>query len=777
MTAEEVLTKALIDNRMDNLKNPHGWNPTVTLFGYQQVGSFYIATRPASILGDPVGCHTKGTLLIKADGRRVPVESIQPGDQLMGPDSNPRKVLVLHQPTTVTACVCTKHNGSFTVSYNHILTLQRAGDSTPIDISIDDYLQLPDLKKKELRLFSVPINNTRAPSRPLSEVRNQAKAMVRPSHTNQTQPVIDPLWLETEPDTRATLLREIYNVLRPETIPTGSRLSFSTYEPAEFTNNLARSLGLGTRLLNRGPAADLYIRKATDNHPCQTKFEVLLLPDEQTFYGFTLDGDGRYVMGNGFVTHNSGKTIVGTHAWGLSRDRGQKAGRTPRLWVVANKAATLQWEGELDRLIHGMNIYRAPTENTKAARVEIYRDFAADKTSPVLITNWSQAQADWPELKAINTETPFLHDTFLLLDEVQKLGNPETALYQAFQEILLRVPNKLGLTATLIRNTPMNLWAVIHAIKPGFLPKDEFIHKYCVMGEQRIRMRGRPMTITVVKDYKNLADLKAKITPLYLGRVDAEIQSQRPEVVIKQVRLPLLPDQRKTYAELETGALLTTSDDTGVYALSHAMIGAAAPQAYAGRTELNHHCTSNAKLEFVKSLLDGDLKGEKVVYYSQLETVVSAYEKDIAAHDPTIKPLRITGVEDDPTRHANKVAFTTGDNRAMLITNAGAESLNLQAAKYIVFLTLPWDPATFIQVIGRIRRVGSNHATIVVYVLIADDTIDEYIAAVLRDKTEDFKAVIDSNAPSIQDTSGLTKQLLGELRRRRMKHSRPGANP
>lgn len=42
----------------------------------------------------------------------------------------------------------------------------------------------------------------------------------------------------------------------------------------------------------------------------RTGFAVTVLPDPEPFYGFTLDGDGRYLLDDFTVTHNSGKSAV-----------------------------------------------------------------------------------------------------------------------------------------------------------------------------------------------------------------------------------------------------------------------------------------------------------------------------------------------------------------------------------------------------------------------------------------------------------------------------------
>ena len=47
----------------------------------------------------PTGCHAKGQRVILSNGETVPVESIQVGDSLMGPDSLPRIVTNLCRGT------------------------------------------------------------------------------------------------------------------------------------------------------------------------------------------------------------------------------------------------------------------------------------------------------------------------------------------------------------------------------------------------------------------------------------------------------------------------------------------------------------------------------------------------------------------------------------------------------------------------------------------------------------------------------------------------------
>ncbi|HXT18863.1 MAG TPA: helicase-related protein [Gemmatimonadaceae bacterium] len=53
----------------------------------------------------------------------------------------------------------------------------------------------------------------------------------------------------------------------------------------------------------------------------------------------------------------------------------------------------------------------------------------------------------------------------------------------------------------------------------------------------------------------------------------------------------------------------------------------------------------------------------------------------------------------------------------LLTTDVLSEGLNLQEASVVVHLDLPWNPARLEQRVGRVRRLGSRHATVSVYAL------------------------------------------------------------
>jgi hypothetical protein len=110
---------------------------------YYEMG-FEVAKRAALLYG-PAGCHAKGTKILMWNGRISNVEDIVVGDQLMGPDSSPRKVLSLARGREKMIKVKPTKGDEFTVNYNHIFHLTPSDSNEtikcPINIKGKDLIQ------------------------------------------------------------------------------------------------------------------------------------------------------------------------------------------------------------------------------------------------------------------------------------------------------------------------------------------------------------------------------------------------------------------------------------------------------------------------------------------------------------------------------------------------------------------------------------------------------------------------------------------------------------
>lgn len=127
----------------------------------------------------PTGCHAAGTKILMHDGTTKPVERVAANDNLMGPDSKPRRVLRTISGREQMYRVTPVKGESFVVNENHILSLkttnegkkaerypgcaQRGGDVE--NISVKEYLTKAKYWKHLRKLwrtgvdFDVPAND------------------------------------------------------------------------------------------------------------------------------------------------------------------------------------------------------------------------------------------------------------------------------------------------------------------------------------------------------------------------------------------------------------------------------------------------------------------------------------------------------------------------------------------------------------------------------------------------------------------------------------------
>jgi len=116
----------------------------------------YWAEKPGSpLIVLPTGCHAPGTRILMYDGTTKPVERIAANDNVMGPDSNPRRVIRTISGREMMYRVTPKKGDPFIVNENHILSLKTTSEGKKADrypnsyrrggeivnISVADYLK------------------------------------------------------------------------------------------------------------------------------------------------------------------------------------------------------------------------------------------------------------------------------------------------------------------------------------------------------------------------------------------------------------------------------------------------------------------------------------------------------------------------------------------------------------------------------------------------------------------------------------------------------------
>ena len=86
------------------------------------------------------------------------------------------------------------------------------------------------------------------------------------------------------------------------------------------------------------------------------------------------------------------------------------------------------------------------------------------------------------------------------------------------------------------------------------------------------------------------------------------------------------------------------------------------------------------------------------------------------------------------------------------ITTAAAEAINLQAAKALVFYDTPWSAGDYLQILGRMIRIGSTHDRCYAIHLVCEKTIDERVVKVLSKKMGLVESVLGKRIKGEGDT-------------------------
>jgi len=105
-------------------------------------------------------CLGKGTQILMYDGTLKNIENIKAGELIMGPDSNSKKVISTNSGSEELYRIIPVKGDSFIVNKSHILSLKYSGayNNKIINISLNDYINLSQSKKSELKCWRTKID-------------------------------------------------------------------------------------------------------------------------------------------------------------------------------------------------------------------------------------------------------------------------------------------------------------------------------------------------------------------------------------------------------------------------------------------------------------------------------------------------------------------------------------------------------------------------------------------------------------------------------------------
>ena len=411
-----------------------------------------------------------------------------------------------------------------------------------------------------------------------------------------------------------------------------------------------------------------------------------------------------------------GKTLQALALMCHARDRSPAVG--PFL-VVAPTSVAPNWAVEAERFAPGL-------------RVEVVRDTLARSgraieeigTADVVVTTYTLFRLDAEAYGAVAWAG-------LVLDEAQFVKNHRGKTYRCARE--LATPFKLAITGTPMENNLMELWALLSLTAPGLFPNPQrFAAHYA-----RPIERGR--------DPELLARLRRRIKPLVKRRTKELVATELPRKQEQTLEVELHPRHRKlydTHLQRERQRVLRLLDDfdRNRITILRSITRLRQLSLHPGLVDAGDDAVPCAKLDaLVEQLDDVIASGHRALVFSQFTSFLERVRDRLGSQGIAHCYL------DGGTRRRDQVLerFRTGGDPVFLISlKAGGVGLNLTEADYCFLLDPWWNPATEAQAIDRTHRIGQTRQ-VMVYRLIARDTIEQKVRALAERKAELFAGVVD----------------------------------
>jgi superfamily II DNA or RNA helicase len=393
-----------------------------------------------------------------------------------------------------------------------------------------------------------------------------------------------------------------------------------------------------------------------------------------------------------------------------------------RVLVVCPASLKAEWEEQIGRFTDRT---ARPVFGPRPHRLAAYRE-----PQFFNIVNYEQVLSDADDINA--TLTPDV----VVLDEAQRIKNWHTKTARRVKQ--LAAPHAFVLTGTPLENRIDELYSIVQYLDPELIgPLFRFNRDFYELDE-----RGRPV------DYRNLAELRARVATVMLRRRKADVENELPGRTVKNYFVGMADEQRLRYDEYSKKAarLIQVAQQRPLRPEEFERL-----QMYLACMRmicdtpaiLDPTCRVSPKLEELERVLCDLLEepGRKVIVFSEWERMLQLVRElagemgvEVAWHTGSVPQQRrraeITRFKEDPAC------------RLFLSTDSGSVGLNLQVASAVVNVDLPWNPAKLEQRIARAWRKNQTRSVSVVN-LVCEQSIEHGIMHLLGAKQALADGVLD----------------------------------
>ncbi len=281
----------------------------------------------------------------------------------------------------------------------------------------------------------------------------------------------------------------------------------------------------------------------------------------------------------------------------------------------------------------------------------------------------------------------------LIVDEAHYVKNPEAKRTIALKEVIENSEYCLLMTGTPLENKVEEMIFLVSLLRPS-VAKD--IEKF--------------------KELRKAPQFREVIAPVYLRRNRIDVLKELPELIEKEEWCILGEVEKKEYIKS-----LAKKNMMKMRQVSY---------------EVENSADSSKINRLIEICDEAKEDGRKVIIFSYFLSTIAKIQ--VALMDRCYGV--ITGAINSNARQEIIDGLAKAPDGSVVVSQitAGGVGLNIQCASVVILCEPQWKPSIEDQAISRCYRMGQSQS-VMVHRLLAENTVDERIVEILKDKSEIFE--------------------------------------
>ena len=309
---------------------------------------------------------------------------------------------------------------------------------------------------------------------------------------------------------------------------------------------------------------------------------------------------------------------------------------------------------------------------------------------------------------------------YLVGDEVQAIGNPESKRAIAFRMLSKVIPECVCMSGTPARSKPAQFWTVLNIMMPADFPNYyKYLYRYC---EPKSTPWGMQFN-----GASHVQELHYKMSQCLLRRTKEEVMKWLPPKTMEVVPLEIDKTLENEYRDQEAEIYKEGTSDL------HQRVADLMRTAYALKEK--------SLLRWVEDFLES---GNKLLLFAWHRDVVDLLVESLKKYHP----VKIYGGISVAAREDAKTTFIQDDKCRIMVANIQAGGVGIdglqKVCNHVAFAEFSHTPLDHRQAEDRLHR-GGQDLPVTSYYLIAPGTVDDDSVEVLDDRAQMLDNALDGH--------------------------------